>query len=278
MWNKNKVGDNMFCRFCGKTIQEDSEFCPYCGKMQNNQATETRSNNLYTRKKINIDLNTLSTIASIVFYAGIVVFLILFLKMAPGVGNASIVAYFIGAAITILLAVFVHKLRDKEYTKKRELIALVFGLVLLIPSITLRIVYEAKVDEATASVPKSGTVCVEVRLDEQFYSYYGEGMIRNPDSYITIDGKKYDSTTTLWVDLNKPYTVKIGAGYDGKVGVASSSSSGSTSKTITFTQSNLQGGYTIKEKVSLKGGGYADVTISFKRECTFWEVILYNPY
>ena len=261
----------MFCRFCGKPIQEDSEFCPYCGKSQS--PTHKATHPIKLPKCDGIDIFTLSTIASVCFYVGIIVFLILFIKMAPGIGGDKFIAYIIGAAITIVASVIVHKIRNKKFTEKRQLVALVFGLLLLIPSLTLRIVYESKVDAAVADIPKSGTVCVEIKVDEEFYSYFSEGLIREPYSKITFDGH---NGNTLYVELNKPYAAIISAGYEGRSGVASSAASGSTDKTITFTQANLRNGYTINEQVPL-GGGYADVTVKFKRICTFWEVIFYSP-
>ena len=260
----------MFCRFCGKSIQEDSDFCPYCGKPQ-----RAMQNIAPVKRPMidGIDISIVATISSAVFYVGIVVFLILFIKMAPGIGTSKIVAYIIGATITIVGAAVVNKIRNKKYTKKRQLVALVFGLLLLIPSITLRIVYECKVDAAVADIPKSGTVCVEIEIDEEFYSYYYEGMVREPYSRIILDGQR---DSTMYVELSKPYNAKIVAGYAGRSGVADSSASGSTEKTITFTQEKLSKGYTITEQVPIDGG-YADVTVNFKRICTFWEVIFYSP-
>ena len=263
----------MFCRFCGKEIQDDSDFCPYCGKNQSTQMVPPT----YQQKKANtaknkISISTLETIATIVFYVGIVGFLVLLFKMAPGVGSETVLSYIIIAVITIILSIIIHKIRDKKYTKKRQMIALLFGLLLLIPSIALRIVYEAKVDSVTANIPSSGTVCVQVKLDEEFFSYYYEGMVREPYSYITVDGRKYDGTTEFLIEMGKKYTVQIGAGYAGRSGVASSSASGKTTDTITLSPSNLKNGYTIKEQVNLDGG-YADVTVKLVRVCTFWEVI-----
>ncbi len=267
----------MFCRFCGKAIQENSEFCPYCGKAQGattkHPTPKRPAPTIKFPKFDGIDIFTLEIIASICFYVGIIGFLILFMKMAPGIGGNKFIAYIIGAAITIVAAVIVHKIRNKEFTKKRQLVALVFGLLLLIPSITLRIVYECKVDAAVADIPKSGTVCIEIDTDAEFYSFYGEGLIRNPYSKISFDGH---SANTLYVDLNKPYTAKISAGHEGRSGVASSSASGSKEKTVTFTQANLRNGYTFNENVSISGG-HANVTVKIKRICTFWDVIFYSP-
>ena len=126
---------------------------------------------------------------------------------------------------------------------------------------------------AVADIPESGTVCVEIKVDEEFYSYYYEGMVREPYSEITLNGQ---SGSTMYVELNKPYEAKLSAGYAGRRGVANSWASGHIEKTITFTQSKLTKGYTINERVPIDGG-YADVTVDFKRICTFWEVILYSP-
>lgn len=270
MWNEGEV-TTMFCRFCGKSIQYDSEFCAYCGRAQG--PSKTPPNPIKTTKPNGIDIFTLETIASICYYVGIVGFLIFFMKMAPGIGGDKFIAYLIGAGIAIVAAVIVHKISNKHFNKKRQLVALVFGLLLLVPSIALRIVYECKVDAATADMPKSGTVCVEIDIDEEFYSYFTEGFVREPYSKITLDGH---SGNKLYIELNKAYSAKISAGYEGQSGIALSGASGSKDKTITFTQANLRNGYTIKEKVSL-GGGYAEVTVTFERVCTFWEVILYHP-
>lgn len=268
----------MFCRFCGKAIQEDSEFCPYCGKAQGiTQKVPTLKKHapaIKPPKFDGIDIFTLNVIASICFYVGVIVFLILFMKMAPGIGVDKFTAYIIGATITIVAAIIVHKIRNKEFTEKRQLVALIFGLLLLIPSITLRIVYECKVDAAVADIPKSGTVCIDIDMDSEFYSNYVEKWILNPYSDISFDG---NSANILYVDLNKPYKAKISVGHEGISGVASSSASGSKEKTVTFTQSNLKNGYTINEKVSIGGGVHANVTVKIKRICTFWEVIFYSP-
>ncbi len=260
----------MFCRFCGKPIHDDSEFCPYCGKEQTPQ--QISSYKLKKTPKFNIDIFTLKTIASVVFYVGIVVFLILLFKMAPGVGQETTLSYIVIAVIIIILSVVVDKIRNKKFTKKRQMIALFFGLLLLIPSVTLRIVYEAKVDGVKSNIPSSGPVCVQIKINEEFYSYYRSDSVREPYSFITIDGNTYNSTTEFFIDIGKEYTVKIGAGYEGRVGVASSSDSGKVTGTIILSPDNLRNGYTLTKKVNLSTC-YAEVTVEFVRVYPFWEVI-----
>lgn len=263
----------MFCRFCGKAIQEDSEFCPYCGKMQGQTATPKTEFKISKLEKINI--YTLDIVATIFFYVGIIGFLILYVKMAPGVGTSKFVSYIIGAAITIVAAVIVHKIRDKEFTHKRQLMALVFGLLLLIPALTLRIVYECKVDAAVVDIPETGTVYAQTKLGVDFYSYYYEGTVIEPYSYIALNGEEARGTTTLQIELNSTYSAEIGAGHLGRRGVASSAASGKIDRALLFSKDDLQNGYTLCEKVPIDGG-YANVTIEFTRVCTFWEVIFYK--
>ena len=271
----------MFCRFCGKPIQEDSVYCPYCGKQQeSHQETNvpSKEQTKVKRDKSNgINIATLSVVATICFYTGIVGFLILFMKMAPGIGGQRFSAYLIGAITVIVVAVVVHKIRDAAYTKRRQMLALVFGLILLIPSVILRIVYEYKVDDAVADIPKSGFVYVRVKLDEEFYSPFTSGLVREPYSYLTINGEKTEGSI-IQIELNKAYSAKIGVGYAGvrTAELSSDSTSGKIDKTITITQKNLKNGYTIKATVPLDGI-YADVTVTFERVCTFWDVIRYSP-
>ena len=219
----------MFCRFCGKPIQEDSIYCPYCGKQQEaHQETNmpSKGQTKVTSDRSNgINIATLSLIATICFYTGIVGFLVLFIKMAPGIGSQRFSSYLIGTITVIVVAVIVHKIRDAAYTKRRQLLALVFGLILLIPSVILRIVYECKVDDAVADIPKSGFVYVRVRLDEEFYSPFMSGLIREPYSYLTINGEKTEGSI-IQIELNKAYSAKIGAGYAGAKTAESSSGSG----------------------------------------------------
>ena len=273
----------MYCRFCGKQIQDDSAFCPYCGKALAPQTSfsqpspQLSSNPSHQSKpkpkSSEVSIGTLSIIASICFYLGIIGFLILYIRMAPGLNDQQIISYFIGATVVIVLAVIVNKIRKQKKTKPRQLIALMFGLLLLIPSVSLRIIYECKIDKVKADIPEKGIVYLWMKSDQEFYSYYKEGQVRDPFSSLILDGKYISGTFP--VELNKTYSAEIRSGYKGEVGVASSAASGMKNTTIKFTQSNLKGGYTVKETVSITGGVQADVTIEFTRVCPFWYTIFY---
>ena len=254
----------MFCRFCGKKMQENSAFCRHCG---NNQTVMPSAVAADPNACCGSNLKTISRVATVVFYLGVVTFLVLFIKMAPGIGNIRFLTYILGAAVSISLAVLVNKLCAKKNTKGCKVIALMFGLVLLISSIALRIVYEAKVDVVTAAIPGSGSVYVSMTTDEEFYSYVNEGIIHDPSSNIRIGDKWYQERGVFVVELNRPYPMRVGSGYSGNGGYIDTS--------ITFTEENLKNGYTVTKEVPLDDVEFAVVTIQFVRVCGFWEVVFY---
>ena len=120
----------MYCRFCGKQIQDDSAFCPYCGKALAPQTSfsqpspQLSSNPSHQSKpkpkSSEVSIGTLSIIASICFYLGIIGFLILYIRMAPGLNDQQIISYFIGATVVIVLAVIVNKIRKQKKHDESE--------------------------------------------------------------------------------------------------------------------------------------------------------------
>lgn len=266
----------MFCRSCGKEIKNESVFCPYCGKKTCQDEIKPRSKKI--EKQDLPDFEVLPILSSIIFYIGIIVFLLLNIKMAPGIGRMHTIHYCVGAAIIVLLACAIGAFRSQEITNAGHIVALIFGLILLVSSIGLRIVYEAKIDEALSDIPNTGSVYVTVKLNEKFYARE-TGTVENPYSYIIIDNQRYDDTTTICVELNKEYSIQIGAGYRNKTGVSNSSAHGKTSRSISFLPESLRSDYSLLEKVPLESSSnqgeiYANVTIYFERFCPFWDVIL----
>lgn len=261
----------MFCRFCGKEIQNDSVFCAFCGKEQD----LNDYNNEKEKKDKGSSLHLFSKTVTPCFYIGLIVFLVLLWKMAPGIGKEHYYSYAVCAGITLVVAWGIHGICRRKPGLKSKLMMLCFGLLLLLPSLALRIIYEYKVDDALMDFPKQGKVSLEIRLQEEFYSYSHTGKVRNPYSYIVVDGDRVGNNEIISIELNKTYPVQVNAGYEGEVGITSSASSGNTDRRITFTRSNLKNGYKITPQVELKDG-YAIVTVRFRRVCLFWETIFYK--
>lgn len=118
----------MFCRFCGKLIQDDSVYCPCCGK-ELSAPTEQK------QIKYNIKNEKITIFASVVFYIGLAVFLLLYIKMAPGYGDIRLLTYIIGVAIAIVISVFLGKIRYKNKSNRWDIVAIAIGFVMLFSSV-----------------------------------------------------------------------------------------------------------------------------------------------
>lgn len=277
MWNgDNKVGVNMFCRFCGRDILDDSEFCPYCGKVlapeQSKQSTiaAVSKSVLQTTSKENIILSKgLVKVTKAVCYVSLVVFLLCLFKMAPGFGMVHVISYIVIAAIAIGLIVLFNKLEPQAQKGKKSRyywVSLISATSILLMAVALRIVYEAKVDSAVASIPNSGKIYVRVYLGEEFYSS-NSGYVKNPKSQIRIGKTWYDNGDIAYITLNQVYSLRVGTGYD--------YAGGYTDTTIIFKPESLRNGYLLAESVQVTPEVIGEVTMEFTHELDFWSVVFY---
>lgn len=274
----------MFCRFCGKSIEGDSVFCPYCGKPLEENAvkpekivsqptmTDTtfnvRDDAYYLSQASKIAGSTLISITKIICYVALATFLFLNIKMAPSYGIIKTAIYVITAAIAIGLVVLFNKKVFSGKSKTKFKIVLIASVIVIVVSVGLRIVYETKVDSVTAQFPTSGSVKVIMTTHTDYYNDTGTGSIRNPSTNIRIGEKWYDSGAVIEVALNQKYSMRVGAGGSGSGGYIDTS--------ITFTNSSFKNGrYTVTKEVRITSGpaSIAEVQLTFKRYCTFWEVI-----
>lgn len=259
----------MYCRFCGNEILNDSIFCSRCGKNlkceKNTKARTKKSTNKSIVSKIPED--TLSNI----FYICILVFFVLWWKMAPCYGLLHFIFFIIGIGATIALAIAIEKWRDKCDIIKSNKIAIICCLILLIPSIGLRIIYEVKVDTVNADIPENGQVYLELDINEDYYTYGNPKLIKDPSVSVIIGDNIKDGnhiSNIFKVTLNQEYTATIG--------VEGTGGSGDTTKNVTFTSDNLKNSYTLHASgISFGQGCFAEIDISFKRICLFWDVIFY---
>ena len=278
----------MFCRYCGKQIPDDSEFCPGCGKPlgESKKANETIKSNVFTEnaapvfddenyayyknKANSIASYSLQNITKVLCYIALGVFLFFNIKMAPMYGWAKFFCYLITAAIAIGIVVLFNKKVLTGESKKLYTAFLLFSIAVIIFSIGLRIVYESKVDYVKKQIPSSGDILITLSEETEYYNSTGTGSIRNPSTNIKIGDKWYDSGDVIPITLNKNYFLRVGAGGSG--------SGGYTDGTLTITKSSLaNGNYTLSKNVYISSGpaSMAEVTITFARHCTFWEVVFY---
>lgn len=269
----------MFCRFCGKSILEDSIFCPFCGKAV--EEVNPRDNNVnpelkfsdeeyYKRKASQQAGELLISKTKIICYIALGVFLLFNIKMAPSYGLLKFLCYVITSGIAIGL---VTLFRKKVLTGKKKIlyiITLFVSIIVILGSISLRIVYESKVDSVTTKIPSSGEIVLLLSEKTEFYNDTGTGMIRNPSTSVRIGDKWYEGGDKIPVLLNKEYSLRVGSGGSGSGGYIDSS--------ITFRKSSFMNGeYIITKDVYITSGpaSMAEVNLIFKRYCTFWEVVLY---
>lgn len=258
----------MYCRYCGRNIAEDSEFCTYCGK-----SIRDNSNINYTTQEIIRDVKPnaprtsfaahLPLIVNTLCYIALGTFLFFNIKMAPFYGWWKVLAYIIEAAIAICLTVLTNnKISESKFFGIKAL-SIIFSILIIISSITLRVVYECKVDAVEKDIPTSGTILVYVSQDTDYASYTG-GFIHDPSTTIRINGFRNYAKVTLGRSTNL------------KIKVEGNGRSGSTSDTIVLQASDfVNRKYSITQTVHLDGGIRATVEVTLKRYCTFWEVIFY---
>lgn len=259
----------MFCRYCGKSIADDSEFCTYCGKFLNNNANEVTlpvkstppiqrandSNNFFTEH--------LPLIVRALCYIALGTFLFFNIKMAPFYGAWKFLAYVVEAAIAIWLAVLTKNKIAESNSFNLKLLSVIFSILIILSSVTLRIIYESKVDMAEKDIPRSGTILVDVSRDTDYYSYTS-GLVSDPSTSISING----ASDAAKITLGQPTKLDIK--------VKGNHKTGTSSDTLTLYASDFTNGtYSITKRVYLDGGISATVKVTLRRYCTFWEVIFY---
>ena len=259
----------MFCRYCGKAIADDSDFCTYCGKplfeKLNNISTEEKTRNISAsyKAKSNFFTNNISLLVKAFCYIALGVFLFFNIKMAPFYSGWKLLAYIAEGTIAIVLTVLTkRKIADSSYMSIK-MISLTFSILVILSSITLRIVYDAKVDMVEKDIPSSGTILVDVGYDTDYYSYI-TGVVYDPNTSVEINGANDDAKITFGQPTKLEITVKGNQQKD------------SISDIITLHPSDfVNGKYTITKHLYLDGGPSASVDVKLRRYCTFWEVIFY---
>lgn len=259
----------MFCRYCGKSIAEDSDFCTYCGKSlyetSIDRNTERDSTNLSTPCKVRNSFftNNISLLVKASCYIALGVFLYFNIKMAPFYGGWKFLAYIVEGAISIGLVVLTkQKIADSSYLPIK-IFSLIFSIVIILSSVTLRILYDAKVDMVEKDIPSSETILVDVGYDTDYYSYMS-GVVYDSNTSVKINGANDSAKITFGKPTKLDITVKGNYKKD------------STSDTITLRASDFKNGkYSITKSLYLGGGLSATVEVKLRRYCTFWEVIFY---
>ena len=273
----------MFCRFCGQKIMDDSTFCAYCGKnvsiIPNDKDTIKRRRakhvpqphnlqNHYKRLSSGISLDSLQEGTGIVSIVSLIIFLLFNIKMAPSYGWRKVLIYFITSGIVLGITVLLKKVILPNGSKSICSVFLVLSILTIIFTITLRIVYECKVDSVTTNIPSNGDIILHVSNDTTYYNNTGTGTIRDPSTSIRIGDTWIEDSGSLKVTLGEEYSLRISSGGSGHYG--------HIEEQITFRNNSFSTGeYIITKQIYIDDGpaSLAKVKLSFSRYCTFWEVI-----
>lgn len=259
----------MFCRFCGKKILEDSSFCPYCGKFL---SIESKTHQKKAKSKIKRQKHTkkqaagkkLQTISKIFCSAALILFLIFYIKMAPGLGPVKFFAYIVGASIAVVLAIFYYKKSRTSTSPLFYRAALITSISVILLCAGLRITYEVKLP---VFFTNRSSAYFSLKTEEKFYSYIRQGVIQNPSTLVKIGDVWCKSGDIIYMEQNKPYTLQIDCRHQ--------SGNGSAESSLTLTKKDFLHDCSITQEVSLAGFEYAEVTLTLNRIWDFWEVILY---
>lgn len=290
LWKRTSGKEfNMYCRFCGKQILDDSEFCSFCGKQLSGEteypnlgvkdhtmATDDvqrlrHTDSEYYQMAQKTSSYTLESYTKKICYTSFVIFLILYIKMAPGVGDTKFFTYIGGAAIAIGLTVLFMKISDRSSSALFYKVSLCIGIVVILLSVGLRIIYETKVDTVLKDFSPERTIYVEVSAKEELYSGHYQQM-KESFTTVTIDGITYDNGDVAKVKVNQRNTAEISSGYED---LNHHDICESVKVPVTFSEENLSTPYLFKKKIKLSFDTYSETEVTFTRICEFWEVIFY---
>ena len=277
----------MYCRYCGKQVLDDSAYCHFCGKSlgaPEEKATSQIKSNILTEKSVsthsdeifayyekranNIASSSLKKATKILSYAALVTFLFFNIKMAPMYGLAKFFWYIITSAIAIGIVLLFNKKVVAIESKKLYITYLMLSLVVIAVSISLRIVYEAKIDYVKKHAHPSGEIYVILSEETVNYDLMGMGKVTDSITDIKVNDKWYDSGDIVRITLNENYSLRVDTGGLG--------SDKYVYKTLTITNSSFANGeYVFSEYIYSGFLLKAEVNFTFTRHCTFWEVVFY---
>lgn len=253
----------MFCKYCGHELSDDSIFCEYCGE---------RLGKIYRHKRDKSNgFEKLVKVSNYIFYFACASFIFFWNLMAPGIGNDHKIYFLIGAVLVIGLAVLFQRIerrhRDRTDTNFYKKVLYASATVFLI-SLSLRIVYETKIDMVECDIPGKGDVFLSISFEGDIYSDDNK-YVRHLKPSIWIGNDYYVNGDVALVTLNQMYPITVSVEYDYEYEV------GSKDTQTLFTAGKLFGGYSIVEKIPSKSSVLGEVTVTFTRVISFWKVITY---
>ena len=258
----------MYCRYCGKSISDDSVFCTHCGKPLFTESVKPQTpQHTISATPLKIKSNALPKNSSLFIntfaYVALGVFLLFNIEMAPFYGGWKFIAYIAEAAFGIALVTLTKRKIAGCACIPIKVLSLILSIFIIFSSVTLRVIYDNKVDSAQKDIPKLGTILVDINCDTDYYSYMSS-VVYDPSTSVIIDG----SNNIAKIEFGIPFYLEIVCrGNHEKV---------ETGTTLTLYPHDFENGeYSITKTVYIEDGLLATIKVALKRVCTFWDVIFY---
>lgn len=154
-------------------------------------------------------------------------------------------------------------MKTENNPKLMTLLVFLVGVVLLF-SISLRIVYIVKKDSAANSFSEGESVYLYIKLDSEFSSDSVSGIVYDPWIILDIDGNSIKGTGIIKLEIGKKYPAKIhvfGSVYG-------SSLVGNNEITVLVDKNHKS-----QKAICRCGLVTAKISLSFSRDLSFWDVI-----
>lgn len=197
----------------------------------------------------------------------LLVLLVLSVKMVmPRSGSVGSIFLFI---VLLLLAfgLFVFLLLHDRLLKPAVILLSILALV----SIGLRIVYEIKKDDFINAYPNGEEVYLRVVSDVEFTSDFLSGSVYDPRVSLEVNDRIYDEDSDI-------VRLELGKSYPATVRVSGSGNTDLTGRQNVSGNQEFElmvdSGHTSQVITVNCGLVDADVTLSFTRNVSFWEVLL----
>ncbi len=245
----------MNCTRCGRPVDEGTVLCPFCGKTVSNAPTAQAE---WTARRV-------------IFPVGMILFLFFSFDLIPGTMEGAYAYFAIFASAIVLLSGALWFFLKNRHTKKAVAVLWLVPLILLLSTVSLRVVYYAKYQEVAANIPSSGMVAVRFSYDEMYYSDVGGELITNDEAWISVEGKRLANNGIARIELFKSIAVSGSSEFNANVNRYTSNGS----VNVVLTPSLLKQGRTFEFWSETDTGQACKFNVTAQYAPEFWDVIRY---
>ncbi len=273
----------MFCRFCGKEISDDSTFCAFCGKRLGksypsrvsehvNDDIEEKLRSQEDKRPSNSNSKTNAGFHDICFFLSLglyVLFFVLYKEVDPYAWLGNYFCYVIVIIVGIALFLIIQLHAD---TNTKSILALLIPVLLVSSVLSLKHIYNSKLDSVLASPPQVGYSYVSVNIKDTYYNSTGEGHVKDPYIDLRFDGQPVRNGIVN-VPLEKRIIVTADVSY---IWVYNGNVKGTGNTNIILKKDDIMRGTVFKMEFPTQGDQSCVLVIKLSRKLGFWDVVLFK--